>query len=176
MDFGFFKRGTVSLSLWILVPVALILIITFSVELFSAGVSHTLSYRNQLLEVLPEADYHLSEAQRVLKGFASAGGGDADNAVADLSSFINQTADSADFSIETLEWSSPKVPTPEGITVVGITIRGNGHLENVMQFMYDIQTRENLLLVDHASVRLQGFGLRPAYVGDLVFHYYVVSI
>jgi hypothetical protein len=176
MDFGFFKRNTVSLSLWTLVPVALILLVTFSVELYSASVSHTLRYRNQLLQVLPEADYHLSEAQRIVKGFAPAGGSSVDDAVADLTSFINQTADSADFSIETMERKPTKVPVPDGIKVVAITIRGNGHLENVMQFVYDIQTRENLLLVDYASVRLEDFGTRPAYVGDLVFHYYVISI
>lgn len=176
MDMGFFKRSSVSLSLWIVLPVALVLVVTYGVELYSSSVSHTLRYRNQLLEVLPEADYHLGAAQRIVKGFAPAGATTPDDAVADLSSFINQTADTADFSIETLEMKPTKVQVPDGIQVVAITIRGNGYLENVMQFVYDIQTRENLLLVDYASVRLDDFGVRPEYVGDLVFHYYVVSI
>ncbi len=176
MDLGFFKRTATSLSLWILVPVTLILLLTFGVELYSASVFHKLRYRNQLLQVLPSAEYHLGEATRIVEAFAHAGSGTADDAVADLSSFINQTADSSDFSIETLQMSTAKIPMPAGIRVVKISIHGNGHLENVMQFVYDIQTRENLLLVDEASIRLDDFSVRPEYVGDLVFHYYVVSI
>lgn len=168
MDLGVFRRKKETFWAWIVLPILSVVVAYHALNVYCRFVEQRLHQRQAILGILDDVEQRMNVAKDVVCGFAMIGDGGT-VAAEDINSRITDLARRHDFTINALQVKDPEKAPKAGAHALLVSVKGEGNILALLQFLNELQNPQRLTVVDSASMylRTQGDGGSAVYETEL---------
>jgi hypothetical protein len=164
MDLGLFRRDKTVVWAWVVIPALATGVSLYALSVFGNAIDQQIEGRRALAGIAPQINARLAMAKDVLIGYGIAPPGKASELTELLGARLNEAAQRHNFAIDSSRIDEVEPSGKGKDRVFRLSVRGEGPLQAVMQFIDDLQSPQSLVAVE--SVRLKVRQLAPELVYD----------
>jgi len=145
MDVGIFKASRARLITWIVVPPLLIVGMGLGTHALQRESEWELSRTEELVDILPKLVRTQRQAGDFLAEFNKGFGGEAIESEDQLISFLQETAQRAGFTVDSVKVERRVSKINPSMPVLSATVKGTGSFDAIELYLGDVTTAHHLL-------------------------------
>jgi len=172
MDLGLFLRSKRKFLIWLISPVAILIIFFMMTSLYFKGANTSLAEKKFFLALMPVIDAKISFSQKTIDKYKIASS--ESSIIETLNATMTQMARASDFSTGSLTVEKmPAKNAPKGTSAFIVQVNGKGTPAQITKFFNQVQLLGKLIVVNKVKIRLERFDRSLSnYDADFTFLYY----